>query len=63
MNNHYKDQVFRFVRLFVMAFGATGVLTAGSYTKDAIVAAVVSALETAWREVNPTAPTSAIVPK
>ena len=58
----YKDQLGRFVRIAVVTFLASGVLTGSTYTKDALVAAVVAALEVAWRVVSPTVPVTSTVP-
>ncbi len=52
----HKTQLFRFVRVTVMTFLATGVLTSGSYNKDAVIAAVVAALEVGWRVLFPADP-------
>lgn len=61
MSDHLKQQAYRFGRLFVVALLATGVLSSGSYGRDAIVSAVVGALEVAWRQFAPVAPAPAPV--
>lgn len=62
LSAHLQAQVLRFIRLFVLAFAATGVLASASLGKDAIVAAAVGALETAWRQINQVAPVAPAVP-
>lgn len=54
-----KAQIGRFVRLFVSAVIATGILgqvMTGGWNRTAIVAAIVGALEVAWRSFSPVVP-------
>ncbi len=57
LSAHLEAQILRFVRLFVVAILSTGVLLKGSALSwDALGAAVIAALEVAWRQLNPVAP-------
>jgi hypothetical protein len=55
LSAHARTQLYRFARLFVVAFVSTGVLTS-NITWSAISGAVVGALEVAWREMYPAVP-------
>lgn len=56
LSAHAKAQAVRFLRLFVVAFFASGVLLKSGLGMDAIVSAVVGAVEVAWRQMNPVVP-------
>ncbi len=57
LSAHFKAQILRFVRLYVVALASTGLLLRGSsLSRDTIGAAVIGALEVAWRQLNPVAP-------
>lgn len=62
LSAHVEAQVLRFVRLFVVAFVSSGILLRGAALSwDAVGAAVIGALEVAWRQVSQVAPVAAPV--
>ncbi|MGH7485666.1 MAG: hypothetical protein ACREMY_08700 [bacterium] len=56
MYAHYQAQAWRFARLFIVALGSQAVLLGSCVSHDAVVAAIVAALETAYREFSPVTP-------
>jgi hypothetical protein len=56
-NKKVQAQVGRFVRLFVIAFGAQlAAAGTGDLTRDALISLGVGAAETAYRQLSPTVP-------
>ena len=54
LSAHFRSQLIRAARIFVITFASSGVLTGGHLTTSAIAAAIVAAAEVTVRQVWPT---------
>ncbi len=62
LSAHAKAQALRFARLFIIAFVGSGVLVAGSWDSHALLAAIVGAVEVAYRQLSQVVPAPAPAP-